>query len=547
MRKSCGVMLLIPLISTGAIHAQKAMEGTISSVTVYPDRALVTRTAAFQMDAGVQEATITSLPANIDVSSVRVRAEGPEGLRITGLDLIKKYTSETVNQHVRDLEDRIQALTDQIQEKDQAIFLAQSEKEFYLSIKAKASADAQDKLTGSKTTLDDFQSVAQFAFNGLKSAVQTERQKELEKREIQKEIQKLQNELGSMRNTPSREFYEAVIGLKGVTPGKCAMELDYQLTGAAWRPVYDARFDPETEKVEWTYAAMVTQRTGEKWENVALTLSTARPDLGAGPPEMTPWILNVWEAMKKARGFMMPQAAAPATSELMMDSDAEPMEMEEKAAAMPEMAAVDSSGMSVQFKIVSKASIPGDGTMKRVTIVVHEFGSELSYHAVPKFSEFAYLTARIKNDTETPFLAGELRAFAGNALAGAWNIEAVSPGEEFDLPLGADDRIKIKRTIVHQDRDKSGLFTSKIRWNYEYGTEIECFTRRSVSLKLQDQVPLSRDSRVTVMEIRATPKFDSKDDEGIVEWKLTLEPGKKQQVQFGFMIEYPADLSVSGL
>ena len=39
---------------------------------------------------------------------------------------------------------------------------------------------------------------------------------------------------------------------------------------------------------------IVQQSTGERWEDVNLSLSTARPSLAAVLPELDPWYLNVY-------------------------------------------------------------------------------------------------------------------------------------------------------------------------------------------------------------------------------------------------------------
>ena len=64
------------------------------------------------------------------------------------------------------------------------------------------------------------------------------------------------------------------------------------MPGATWTPAYDARLRAE-RAVELAYFGVVRNGTGEDWKEVALTLSTARPSLGGGAPELRAWIVDV--------------------------------------------------------------------------------------------------------------------------------------------------------------------------------------------------------------------------------------------------------------
>ena len=66
----------------------------------------------------------------------------------------------------------------------------------------------------------------------------------------------------------------------------------YVVPGAGWRPAYDTRGDVAKKEIELTYFGMVIQQTGEPWEDVELSLSTARPSLGASMPEIQPVFLS---------------------------------------------------------------------------------------------------------------------------------------------------------------------------------------------------------------------------------------------------------------
>jgi len=61
----------------------------------------------------------------------------------------------------------------------------------------------------------------------------------------------------------------------GSARGEFRVELSYRVPGAQWAPAYSLHFEPQRSKAQLTMRAQVRQRSGEDWEGVRLTLSTA--------------------------------------------------------------------------------------------------------------------------------------------------------------------------------------------------------------------------------------------------------------------------------
>ena len=64
------------------------------------------------------------------------------------------------------------------------------------------------------------------------------------------------------------------------------VRLSYFVTGARWAPAYTVRLDEAMSAGDLEVRAVVGQRTGEDWRNVALTLSTANPQHWTDLPEL---------------------------------------------------------------------------------------------------------------------------------------------------------------------------------------------------------------------------------------------------------------------
>src|SRR5207244_12206164 len=80
---------------------------------------------------------------------------------------------------------------------------------------------------------------------------------------------------------------DAIIIVDKANAAAGKIRLNYLVDAVNWRPQYRFRAGKgENEQVRIEYLAGVMQQTGEEWNNVKLSLSTAQPLLNAAPPEL---------------------------------------------------------------------------------------------------------------------------------------------------------------------------------------------------------------------------------------------------------------------
>lgn len=114
---------------------------------------------------------------------------------------------------------------------------------------------------------------------------QSQLQRELE--EAQETLSQLQHLRDSRAPAARPESLEKalLLTLRGKAGVGTVLTLRYRVPGARWAPAYSVSFSPSLDKAELTMRAMLAQRTGEDWSNVALTLSTADPNEWREIPE----------------------------------------------------------------------------------------------------------------------------------------------------------------------------------------------------------------------------------------------------------------------
>ena len=335
------------------------------------------------------------------------------------------------------------------------------------------------------------------------------------------------------------------------TGTECAgtLELSYVVSGAGWHPVHDVALTDGAVSIR--SFGMVTQTTGETWESVELTVSTAEPWRGTEIPEPQPWIIRrhrpqpavpMAAPMVRARGgqpALMAKAAGAA--EMAFDADSAVYEpMVEEGAAMSRLEG------STEYRVETPASIPPDGTSRRVYLGEGEFDAEIDRVATVYLTNEVALRASVTNRSDLVLMAGEASIFHEDRFVGRTFIDALAPGERAELALGVDESIRIERKLTRKDASKS-LVGSTRNTATTYTTEISNHGTQRAALVIRDRAPHSADAEIGVKIDQLRPAGPEPDHLGQIEWKLGLDPGERVSVELGWVISHAKDVQVIGL
>jgi len=529
------------------------LQTTIAAVTVYPDRARVIRSGTASLKPGSHSLELPELPLSLDTASVRASARGTARARLLGVDVRRDFYAETPAERVRDLEKQIEALEDEMGGLDAQVEVLQQERTALSELVGQTKAFAHGLAYG-KTSAEAQMAVFD-SLRGRAEGVNTALlDLAVQRRDLERRLQKLQNELDQLRGARQRERYTAVVEVEVTEAGDLTLELTYVVSKAGWQPLYDVRLleEEEQQMVEVGYLAQVTQRTGEDWTDVSLTLSTARPALAGTLPELDPWYIGPVPDPARRRAPMMAGVTAPAGPAPMMDK-----EMALTMAAKPEakrvakdvevvMATVDTSGTAVTYQVPGTVTVPADGAPHKVTVACFELKPELDYVTAPKLVEAVYRRAQVTNDSPYTLLPGAVSLFAGDEFIGATELELVAPQGEIELYLGPDDRVKVERELKRREVDKK-FIGDKRRLHYAYEITLENLLPTKAQVTLHDQIPVSRDEDVKVKLASVEPEPEEQSELNLLDWELALAPGEKRVVRFGFTVEHPRGMRLTGL
>jgi uncharacterized protein (TIGR02231 family) len=210
-------------------------------------------------------------------------------------------------------------------------------------------------------------------------------------------------------------------------------------------------------------------------------------------------------------------------------------------------ATIEAGATSASFKIAVSSSVPSDNSPQKVPITSASLKATPEYLTVPKRQAAAFLTSKVVNSSDFPFLAGAMNVFLDGTFVATSSLRTVMAGEKFDLALGVDDGISIKHKRVNKFTEDTGLTNSGKRITYEYLITVQNNKKTSERVIVADQVPLSRNEKVVVKLLSPDAKEVKPTDEGTLKWSLDLKPGEKRELTVKFTVEYANDVNVTGL
>ncbi|HXC02291.1 MAG TPA: mucoidy inhibitor MuiA family protein [Opitutaceae bacterium] len=530
------------------------VESRITAVTVYADRAVVTRTASLDVaSAGPIEMVFENLPSSIVDQSLQVAGRGTAQATILDVTAREAYLDATPDTRIKSLQDELRGFQQQQQALTDHSAVIDQQRDFLATIKA-VSATPPTK-DAPRPSVEDWTKLLSF-FGEQSDKLNTEQQSlGTQRDDIDTKIAAVEKQLADLSGANGHSVKHITVHLTAASPGHIELALSYAVPEASWSPSYDARVLSTDQAVQLGYFGVVHQRTGEDWTNVDLTLSTARPSLGGAPPELDPWTVDVQQFKDKSIGgndetiviekFQV--SAAPAhgysASETMTGS-----RVNTKIIDLPfNEATLDAQATSASFKILVASTIPSDNSPQKVPITSVRLADVPEYLAIPKQLAAAFLTAKVTNSSDFPLLAGAMNVFLDNTFVAAGSLRTVMPGEKFDLSLGVDDAIAIKHKLNNRFSEDTGLISKGKRVTYDYTLTVQNNKKTAERIVLLDQVPVSRNEKIVVTVLAPDAADVKPDADGTLKWTLDLNPGEKRELPLKFSIEYPADAIVAGL
>ncbi|MFT6144007.1 MAG: hypothetical protein ACJATT_002304 [Myxococcota bacterium] len=491
------MIALMALLASQAFADDVLVTSRVESVTVFQGRARVTRVATARVPAGRSDIVFDALPLSLDNNSMTAEGEGRATL--LGVDMRSVRGTEDRDERVRSLRADKQEREDQMAALADIVARVQADMAFRKAIVPTAPSVLREDLFLANDAPAQLAQLSSDVQDELRTLLREQRIAERQIRGLAVEVAALGRDIRRI-GSETRDSKRAAVGIDASASGTVTVHLSYLVSNATWTPRYDARFDPQSNRVRLDVSGVVTQSTGEDWMDAALTVSTGAATRGTQPPTLTPFILGQSSGASVSR--------SPASLALVSEFDAP--------------RAVD---------------VPSDGSARQVRLASLDLDAKTVHRTVPRREPVAYLTARVTNTADWGLMPGPVNSYLGSAFVGRGTLSATPPSGKVDVSFGVDDRVAVERVRVEDLTLSQRALSSRDRQQWGFETRVTNRTGAPIELTVVEQVPASREDRFEV-EVATRPDV-SVPTEGVFQWESTLANGASEEFVLEYEISWP--------
>lgn len=524
----------------------------ITAATVYSDRATLTRRAVVDIPAGDHTLVFSGLPVSLYPDSLRTTGQASADVTFGAVSHKRTSSADYVVPKEQELNAQLEKLEDQkrvYRVEKQAL---RTGKTFLDNIGKQAALRENEEIATLDLDPESWGAASDSLTKKVEENLKASLMLDFKIRETDKKITKVRNELNQLR-TGQKQSYMVSIPFEADKATTLTVELSYQQPNVGWRPVYDARLDVAGGEMSLVQYGSVWQRTGENWEDVKLTLSTARPHRGAGLPDLHPKWVNILQ--KRARHNYAAGAAVQALSDGAMTEESVAPAYAKAASPAREVsmqsAQINTEGFVGEYNIAGPATVLSDGTQSKLLIGTFETESAMQVQVKPQYSTEAYLVVTSTLKGEAPILPGQVNLFRDGAFIGKAQLPMLRPGDEEDLSFGVDDNVRVTRNTLLDESSESGLISKDSVVKRHYVTEIKNLHKEPISVAVLETIPVSKDERirVDVLEGKTTDGYARDVDQikGLLRWSKDVAPKQDWTVNLGWEVRWPKEENISGL
>lgn len=547
--RSLTALTLLLVSTTSVLSAEIKATSRIDAVTVYPVGAEVTRRGRLTMDGGEHVILFTDLPAQTVSGSIRVEGSASGALQIGSVDTRRvsvPRTDEAIAATQRkQIENAIEKLNDERAVLQAAIDAAQAQKALVNNLAQLPTQPPSPHVAGAQPDWSQL-----FSLIGQRSA---EAQKaildaQIKMRETDRQIDDLKRKLATLAPA-QQERTEVKVYVSAAGALDADLIIRYQVRTASWTPFYDARLATGTHdqapKLQLVRRASIQQRTGESWNDVELSLSTARPSASSAAPDLRP--MTVDYAPEALASHAAEPRSRPGRTEGGQAQPAAPLTDTPRPDqtlkyADERQARIEAQPFQAIYAIAGRVAVPSTGEMKRVQIDAIALDPTLNVRTVPKADAKAYLYAKLTIAAGTPLLPGAVALFRDATFVGNGRLPLLAPGEDHELGFGVDDLIRVRHAIAEQTQGESGWVSTSKTDLRNYRITVKNLHQRPIEVHVLDQIPVAQNEAIKIDLLGRTPptRRNVDDKRGVLAWDMTLAPNEEKVVEFGYRVSWPS-------
>lgn len=501
--------------------AELAVNLPIDAVTVYPAGAEVTRSGMQTLPAGSHRLVLTGLPAQLDPGRLQIHIAS-DAVSLGALQLEQQFQEGLMNPEEQRLQNELEALEDGRLAITDEIEAANTQLKLLDSLAAGAGSQ-QDSVSAQELTelLSSLGAASASARETIRDANRRLRQQD-------REIARKQFELSQVQ-TRQQVANTIAVEIQVSAAVSVPVSLTYPVAQAGWEWLYEARLATDSGRLDLARKVSVQQTTGEDWDGVSMTITTARPGENTQTPHLGSLLVDLLQ--------VMPLRAEPGVMEM------RDMAVSSAATASFSPMEVSATRYLVEYAVPGRVNLAANSQPQVLGVAREELAVNLVTRVVPERDTDAYLEARFDFAQPVPLLAGLMQFYRDGAFIGSRPVPTLLPGEAVSLPFGKDDRVRVTVAPVEAGSRDGGVLRRSVE-EHRSRFDIVSYHNQSMAVEVVGRIPVTQNQDVSVEILPgATPAqvTDLDGQAGVLLWRLDAAPGQTRSINHFYRVSFPRD------
>ena len=573
-----GLLICICLTSlAGMLHADTRetvkTSGKVSQATLYRNQALITRTVDLsEIKVGTTEVIVEDLPEQIVPDSLF--AEGSETIEVRGVQFRQRAVGQSPREEVRKIQAEIELVNQEVASNEKMQQLAQKQSEYLDKLEGFVAPTATTELSKGVLDAESLERLTKFSFEQRSKIASQQLELAKSRKQLQEKLNLLQRQLAEITSGSSKTVREAVVYVQKNGEGGDSMRLSYLVNNCGWSPSYTMRAKEKGETVSIEYNGLIRQMSGEAWNDVELTLSTATPGLSATGPGLAPFKLTL-----TGNGNVQAEQITAAKLQQYKQFQSQAIELNRNAVdlagnfqsswtindAVNKLQCAELNGEeslvssisgeystvtqepSLSYRLKNRVNLASRNSQQMVRILQTDMPADFYHIATPVLTSYVFREAELDNNSTEDLLAGPINVYLNSRFVGRGEIPTVARGQSFVVGFGADPQVRARRELIDKSDEIQG---GNRELTLKYRLLVENYKSEPVSIRVVDRLP-SIDNSNQVKVSLGDVSDDLSDDalyrrdeylKGFLRWDIEAEANavgeKAREIAYDYMVEH---------
>lgn len=535
--------LLFAALATIALHganAQKEISASIKNVTVYPNNALIEKSAVVNLTAGNNILYLKGNSPYLDPNSIRFDAD--DKYEIVYFSSTKRISSinpeyentlpEQVRIKYKGVKDSIEGLNREI---ERLVFyneVLNKETASLNNMKVMSNPQNTDSLANIRNTLNYYRE-KMLEINKIR------KQNEDTINALKKQLERLVQTCGIIESSypdkqnpeNNKEYFVKVNIFATQAVDNAELNYSYLCNNVGWTPAYDLKINSQDNSGELILKANLYQNTCENWKDVKLTFSTENNNAYMYNGELYPYYLSLQIPIKKTSKvihYEMPEcdmviSGSPSVRNAAYNT------------------VISNSMLGKEYTVARKRSIPSEETIKTINIRSQQPELVYRYSIKPVLSSRAFFQGLVPNWQQLELMDADVNLYFDGKYTNKTHIYSNSVQEDtLCLDLGVDRRISVERKINKSVPNKTSIVGNQLEMIVEVDIKVKNNSLKEMDAEIEDRIPLttSPDIKISVLDIDGA-QMDEKT--GFLKWTKKIKASETVNLKVKYSVRYPKD------